>query len=125
TQLQELIRKQKLDALVVTSPVNWYFMTGFTGEAGLLLVEPRRATLITDGRFTVQAALEAPRVSVLLHKDGLYRTCGSLLRERKLTRAGFDAEQMTVAQMQALKKAAARGSRFEPATGFGQGIRTT
>ena len=127
-QLQKLIRSQDLDALLVTSPVNWFYLTGFTGESGVLLVEPRRATLITDGRFTEQAAHEIPDVPVILQKDGLYHTCGKLLRERRLKRAGFDAEQMTVSQLQVLRRAtrvAARPAlRLEAAPGSVQGLRT-
>jgi len=131
-QLQKLIRKQNLDAMLVTSAVNWFYLTGFTGEAGLLLVEPRRATLITDGRFTAQAAQEIPGVPVVLQKDGLYRTCGNLLRERRLKRTGFDAQQMSVSQVQALKKASRAtvrpvlrpGVRLEAAPGFVQKLRT-
>jgi Xaa-Pro aminopeptidase len=123
-KLQKLIRKQDLDALLVTNPVNWFYLTGFTGESGVLLVEPRRATLITDGRFTAQAAQEIPGVPVILHKDGLYHTCGNLLRDRRLKRTGFDAEQMTVSQLQALKKATRAAARWEAAPGFVQGLRT-
>src|SRR5262245_52510160 len=122
-KLQKLVRRQGLDSLLVSSPVNWFYLTGFTGEAGMLLVEPRRATLLTDGRFTTQAAAEAPHVTVVLQKDGLYRTCGELLRQRRLRRVGFDSEQLTVAQLGALEKAAGTGVRFPGAPGLVESLR--
>ena len=41
-RLQKLVHKQGLGSLLVTNPVNWFYLTGFTGEAGMLLVMTRR-----------------------------------------------------------------------------------
>jgi len=41
--------------LLVTNPADWYYLTGFTGESGVLIVDKHGITLVTDGRFTVQA----------------------------------------------------------------------
>jgi len=117
-RLQTRIRKQRLDSLLVTSPYDWCYLTGFTGEAGVLLAEPRGLMLVTDGRFTVQAKDEAPGLKIELQREGLYRTCGELLKRRKRRRAGFDAGQLTVAQMESLKKAAGRTLRLEDASGM-------
>jgi Xaa-Pro aminopeptidase len=46
------------EALLVTNLVDVRYLTGFTGSAGLLLVAPDRATLVTDGRYREQAAEE-------------------------------------------------------------------
>jgi len=124
-QLQNLIRKQKLDSLLVTSPVNWYYLSGFTGDAGVLLVEPRGLTLITDGRFTTQARQEAPDLAVRPQKEGLWRTCGELLKRRNRRKTGFDSEQMTVAQLRALKKASGSGVRLVAVPGTVQRLRAS
>ena len=123
TRLQSLLRKQGLSSLLVTNPVNWFYLTGFSGESGLLVVGPNRLTLITDGRFTVQAAQEAPSLSVVLQKDGLYRTCGELLKGRKRRNVGFDSVQMTVAQLGALRKATGGAVRLQEAPGLVEALR--
>jgi len=43
------------DALLVTKLVNARWLTGFTGSAGWVLVQPDRLTLVTDGRYELQA----------------------------------------------------------------------
>lgn len=43
-------------ALLVTKQVNVRWLTGFTGSAGMVLVAPDRALLVTDGRYEAQAA---------------------------------------------------------------------
>jgi len=123
TRLQSLLRKQGLSSLLVTNPVNWFYLTGFSGESGLLVVGPNRLTLVTDGRFTVQAAQEAPSLSVVLQKDGLYRTCGELLKGRKRRKVGFDSAQMTVAQLGALRKATGGAVRLQEAPGLVETLR--
>ncbi len=107
-----------MDSLLITSPADWYYLTGFTGEAGLLIADLRGLTLVTDGRFTVQAERELSGVTVVLQKDGLYRTCGELLAQRKRKRVGFDAQQVTVGQLEALRKAAGRAVGFKAASGI-------
>jgi Xaa-Pro aminopeptidase len=44
------------DALLVTKLVNVRWLTGFTGSAGWVLVQPDGLTLVTDGRYRTQAA---------------------------------------------------------------------
>ncbi len=45
----------QVDALVVTTPANIRWLTGFSGSAGLLLVTAAQALLVTDGRYRTQA----------------------------------------------------------------------
>ena len=44
------------DALIVTTPSNIRWLTGFTGSAGVLVVAAGRALLATDGRYRTQSA---------------------------------------------------------------------
>jgi Xaa-Pro aminopeptidase len=46
------------DAVLVTRLVNVRYLTGFTGSAALLLVQPDRAVFVSDGRYRDQAAEE-------------------------------------------------------------------
>ena len=116
--LRKVIRRSALDALLITSPADWYYLTGFTGDAGVLIAEPGGLTLVTDGRFMVQAAEELRGVAVVEQREGLYRTCGELLRKSKRRRVGFDANQLTVSQLRVLKKATGAPTRFREASGL-------
>jgi len=121
--LQRLIRNSALDALLVTSPADWYYLTGFTGEAGVLIAERTRLTLVTDGRFTEQAVQELRGASIVEQRDGLYRTCGEVLKKSRRKRVGFDASQLTVNQMGTLRKATGSTTRFQGVEGLVQGLR--
>jgi Xaa-Pro aminopeptidase len=122
-QLQKLIHRSGLDALLIASPADWYYLTGFTGEAGVLVAGTRGLSLVTDGRFTVQAEQEMSGVRVILQTAGLYRTCGELLKKEKRRRVGFDANQLSVGQWQFVKKAAGAAVRFQGVTGAVQSLR--
>ncbi len=60
-RLRELLpragpEEQPVEAVVVTTPANIRWLSGFSGSAGSLLVTGERALLVTDGRYRTQAA---------------------------------------------------------------------
>jgi Xaa-Pro aminopeptidase len=121
--LGALISKAKLDVLVTTHPANWYYLTGFTGEAGVLVASKGGATLITDGRFTTQAHEECPLVRLVLQKGSLMESAGGFLREKSIRRVGFDPSQISVAQLRLLKRAAGARAKWIPASGLVESLR--
>src|SRR5467141_1007791 len=84
------LKESKLDCLLVTSPANCYDVTSFTGESGALIVSQRGTTLVTDGRFTVQAREETSGVRVVLPKGSLFESAGLFLKGISARRVGFD-----------------------------------
>ena len=113
-----------MDCLLVSSAANSYYLTGFTGESGLVLVAARGTILLTDARFTVQAHEEAPGIRVELAKKELYAAAGELLSRRGFLRVGYDQGQTTVAQLRALRKAGGAKCREIAAGGVVEGFRT-
>src|SRR5438445_5539474 len=95
----------KIDSLLITSPTNWYYLTGFTGESGALVVSREATTIITDGRFMVQGRTEMSGVRILQQKGSLFESVGQFLRDSKFRSVGFDPNHVTVGQLQSLRKA--------------------
>ena len=116
--LSQLISQAKLDALVITHPANWYYLTGFTGESGALILSDRAATLITDGRFTTQVRQETSSVRLVQQKGSLMESAGRLLQEKAVKRVGFDPAQTSVAQLNLLRKAAGSRTKWISAAGL-------
>ncbi|MGA2098147.1 MAG: Xaa-Pro peptidase family protein [Candidatus Acidiferrum sp.] len=118
-RLRASLHEAKLQALLITHPPSWYYLTGFTGDSGVLIVtEGGGATLITDGRFTTQAREECPSVRLVLQKGSLMESAGQFLREESLRRAGYDASRLTVAQLRHLKRASGGSTRWISAAGL-------
>jgi Xaa-Pro aminopeptidase len=121
--LQKLLEDAKIDALLVTQPANWYYLTGFTGESGALLVSRKGISLVTDGRFGVQARLESPGVRVVLQKGALFTSVGEFIRANGGKRIGFDPGQLTVDQLRALRKATWGKTEWKPRAGLVETLR--
>ena len=122
-ELQEELKQSGVDSLVITHPADWYYLTGFTGEAGALVVSRMGMTLITDGRFRVQAHEETKGVAIRLQKGSLFESAGLFLKRQRFRRVGFDPGQLNLAQFQTLRKAAGGGVKWRQAVGLVAGLR--
>jgi Xaa-Pro aminopeptidase len=105
----------------VTRLVNVRYLTGFTGSNAALLVSPDVVVLATDGRYTTQAAEQAPDVDLLIN-----RQCAAALvskaRELKLDTLAFEAHDVSVEHHQKLLEPAA-GLRLQPVSGVVESMR--
>jgi len=116
-------QEAQLDCLLITSPANWYYLTGFTGESGALIVSQRGTALVTDGRFAVQARQETSGVRVVLQKGSLFESAGLFLKGTSARRIGFDPVSLTVAQLSGMRKAAGTRLRWIPAPAMVEDLR--
>jgi Xaa-Pro aminopeptidase len=113
----------KVDALLITSRPNWYYLTGFTGDSGALIVSRKGTTFITDGRFTVQGRAEMSGVRIQQQQGSLYASVGQFLKDSRLRRVEFDPAQTTVGQLNSLRKAAGASVRWVGTTGTVESLR--
>jgi Xaa-Pro aminopeptidase len=120
--LKKLV-ESRVGTLLVTRPASWYYLTGFTGDSGALLVSRRGTTLITDGRFTSQAREETAGVRILQQTRSLAATTGEFLKSAGGGRVGFDASHVTVAQLAAMRKAGGTRVRWIASHGHVEGLR--
>ena len=101
------------DAILVSHLPNVRYLCGFSGSAGVLLVDSASATLFTDSRYTYQAREEVAGARIRICKHGLLRAVGAALRGRRgRSRVAYSASSMTVAQKQALEAAAGGRARW-------------
>src|SRR5258708_9725865 len=113
----------KIDALLITSPANWFYLAGFTGDSGALVVGRKGTTLITDGRFMVQGRAETSRVRIVQQKGSLFESVGQFLKDSRSRRVGFDPNQLTVKQLQVLRRTAGARVQWVPALGMVERLR--
>ncbi len=86
------------DALLVSSLVNVRYLCGFTGSAGLLVIGPDDAVLVTDGRYATQAPAEIAAAAVPVRVEVRPASDqGQVLAElaRGWRRLGLEAEHIT------------------------------
>ncbi|HEY6466618.1 MAG TPA: Xaa-Pro peptidase family protein [Candidatus Acidoferrales bacterium] len=93
----------KADALLVSLPANILYLCGFSGSAGLLLVESARSTLFTDSRYTFQSRQEVRGARIVIVKKGLLNAAaGQIGRRRGRITLAASLKHLTVAQRDAL-----------------------
>ena len=126
-ELQRRMKEEKLDRLVVTHPADWYYLTGFTGDSGALVISRESgkagASLLTDGRFTSQAAEEARGLRIVPQAGSLYPAAGKFLGLGRGRVVGFDSTQLTVAQYGQLRKAAGKRASWKATAGLVASLR--
>ncbi len=103
-RLRAALNENELDAILVSTPENRRYVSGFTGSAGYLLVSEGDAVLATDFRYVEQAGRQSPdfRVHEVRASLGWLPQLASELGAR---RVGFESTQMTYATNAAFLKA--------------------
>jgi Xaa-Pro aminopeptidase len=120
--------RQSLDiagagAMLETHLPNIYYLCGFSGDSGALLVDSSSATLFTDGRFTIQAKEETRGVRVHVHKGTLLEAVGDHLRARRRQRVAIPPSRLTLAGWKVLRKAAGGNLKWVAMDGLVENLR--
>jgi len=97
---------EHLEALLLTHEPDVHYLCGFTGSNAALLILPRRAVLLTDGRYTTQAREQCADtgVRVRIGKHLLPQACALLLRAG-VASAAFDSSRTQVAALERMQAA--------------------
>jgi Xaa-Pro aminopeptidase len=88
-----------VQALLITHLPNIFYLCGFTGSAGILLVQAGdrspRLTFFTDGRYTQQAKEEVQGARVVIAKQsGLTEACEAVVKNG-IRKVGFEPEHLS------------------------------
>ncbi|MHB0856902.1 MAG: M24 family metallopeptidase [Anaerolineae bacterium] len=101
-RLRAIISEQSLDAFLVTLPENRRYISGFSGSAGVVVVSPALAALVTDFRYFEQVKQQAAGFQLVeAGAPGIIAALSALLAEQGLRRVGFEADGLTVAEYEA------------------------
>lgn len=102
-ELQRRMEDKGLDTLIITSPYNRRYMSGFTGSAGYLLITLEHALLITDFRYIDQANEQAPDWSVVRHEASIVEEVGTQLKKLGSKKVGFEKQFVSYSLYESLK----------------------
>jgi len=123
--LRGQLRRLEARALAVTHLPNLYYLTGFTGDNGALLVTLGRTVLFTDPRFTTQARQECGqgREIVVTRKPLLQEVAEYLSRLGRGGRVLFEEDKLTVAQLLQARRATRGTWSWKGARGVVEALR--
>jgi Xaa-Pro aminopeptidase len=118
-KLREHLATTRFDALLISHLPNIRYLCGFTGSAGLLLVEERGSVFFTDVRYDTQAHEEVKGAKVVIAPKAVLSGLGEFLgARRKRVRGwtiGLEAEHFTIAEKKRLAQVRPAGVRLKDA----------
>jgi len=96
-RLRQKLAEKEIDGIYVSQPENRYYLSGFDGSSGYLLITPQNAALATDFRYIEQAKIQAPSYQIFQITGNTSVWFPRLVAELDLSRLGFEAEDITFA----------------------------
>ena len=97
------ILKTDCDAIIITSPENRRYFTGFNSSAGYLIITKKEAVFFTDSRYIEAATSKITTCKSLLLKR-IDDTIVPYLKELNIKNIYLETERLTVAELYSLKK---------------------
>jgi Xaa-Pro aminopeptidase len=107
-QLARTLSTEGLDALLVSSPENVTYLTGFSGDTSVVVLTGKRAILVSDPRYIGQIADECPEMSTHIRTPStkLHEAIAAVLHQLGVRAVGCEASALTLAEAEALREAA-------------------
>lgn len=102
-RIRAALRDESLEGIIIARPEDRLWASGFSGSAGTVMVTLDDAVLMTDFRYTEQAASEAPGFRILEGRpEG--EVLPQILMESGASRIAFDPSYATVLWFDRLKQ---------------------
>ena len=115
----------QLDGVIISTPPNIRYLSGFSGSLAYLLIGSQAAEIVGDSRYWIQMEEEAPAFN--LFRVGASASIWELVAERIKTigwrRTGVEAQHLTVDQYQRLRSALGDELVVIPTTGLVEELR--
>lgn len=119
-KLQRHLSADGRDLCLIDHPLDLFYYTGISFSAGYLLVSPRAALLVVDGRY-IQMAKESSPIPVSLDGPEVFE---GFLKQQRVKAAVFDGSRVPYDQYLRLKKKASfAGAKFASDASFFQTFR--
>ena len=112
-RLRQILAKNELDAVVVIKAENVCYLSGAHCHDTALVLTKNTALLVTDSRYTEQAASEAAGFMIVEQKDGLLTKTAETVAELGCKNVGFESNAMIFDDWRILK-AKAKTVNFTP-----------
>src|SRR2546425_2273738 len=123
--LRRRLADLELDGLVVTTPENIRYLSGFSGSLAYLVISHSAAEILGDSRYWLQIEAEAPGFTLVRSgaSQGLWPLLAQRVKALQVRRAGFESQHLTVDQHQRLSAALPAEIQLTPTSGVVEALR--
>ncbi len=98
-----LLKRNKIDCLLVTELNHVRYLTGYGGSNGMVLLLPPKAYFFTDFRYKVQSQKEVKNCAIVIAEQALTSELPKIPKLNKKVRIGLEAEFVTLSLQERLK----------------------
>ena len=102
--IRRTLNKKKITSLLLTTPANVTYTTGFLGEDSWALITNRGIWLLTDSRYTEQAQKQCPHSKIIERTGPIAQAAGQLVKKLKTIKTVTVENSASLAAFEALKK---------------------
>ena len=102
-RLREKISSENIDGVLISKPANLFYFSGFRGDSTVLIVTENSKILITDGRYTEQAKIQAADFEIIRQTEGLFKQVEETIKNSGIKILGIEGRFMSVAAYNHLK----------------------
>lgn len=103
-KLKRLAADSSFDAVLVTSPENRFYFTGFNSSNGFLIADKNEAVFITDGRY-IEAAQNTIKDCKIVLQERKATQIKDILSELGAKSVAIEADRMTISEYVAFSDA--------------------
>jgi len=96
-QVRARLEELGVDTLLVTTPSNRRWVSGFTGSAGVLLISRDRARFATDSRYWEQVGRQSPEFELVQVTGATTGVAANLLEDTADMTIGYEPAHLTMA----------------------------
>ncbi len=94
-RIREEMDKESLQALIIDSTVNYFYLTGFTGTNATVLFIPGNNYFITDFRYIEQAKNQVAGYDIIEISSKLEDKLFEILKDENIEKLGFDSANVS------------------------------
>lgn len=104
-KLRQELSGKNIDGILISQSENRFYLSGFDGSAGFLLITSQKAWLATDFRYTGQAAMQSPDFDIYRITGDIENWFPGLVGDTGVKTLGFEAGDITFEVHRQLKDA--------------------
>lgn len=100
--IRDQIKESQLDALMVSTQENRYYLSGFSAEdgqfdesSGVLFISDKGLVLATDSRYVLQAQDEAAGYDIVCYDKGFEKALPDIVKSLDIRRLGFESVRLS------------------------------
>ncbi|MAE11132.1 MAG: aminopeptidase [Dehalococcoidales bacterium] len=125
-RLRQSLAEKELDGIFISQADNRYYLSGFNGSAGYLLITAKDTILATDFCYVEQVKRQSPDYQLFQLSGGVASWFPGLVDELKLNQLGFEAGEVSFNQYRQLAdslSAPKSSVQLVPVEGVVEGLR--